>query len=79
MNNTNLFGSALVLSVGITVNDIYLLIVATGILISSVIAIINAVKDSKKVEVDNDALAQLKEIQRQLDEKKDDNDDSLQQ
>lgn len=82
-NNTSLFGSAAILAVGtVTINDIYLIIVASGILVSSIISIINAIRNNKNVQVDSTAYNQLKEIQDSLDEGKkteESKDDSIQQ
>lgn len=70
-NNVGLFGSAVVLTVGsISINDVYLIIVAFGILVSSIISIIGAIKNNKKVEVDSTTYEQLKKIQEKLDEEK---------
>lgn len=82
-NNTSLFGSAAILAVGtVTINDIYLIIVASGILVSSIISIINAIRNNKNVQVDSTVYNQLKEIQDSLDEGKkteESKDDSIQQ
>lgn len=82
-NNTSLFGSAAILAVGgITINDIYLIIVAFGILVSAIISIINAIRSNNKVQVDSTVYDQLKEIQDKLDEeekKEESKDDSIQQ
>lgn len=80
-NNVSLFGSAVVLTVGsISINDIYLIIVAFGILVSSIISIIGALKNNKKVEVDSTTYEQLKKIQEELDKEKEEEskNDSLQ-
>lgn len=80
-NNVSLFGSAVVLTVGsISINDIYLIIVAFGILVSSIISIISALKNGKKVDVDSTTYEQLKKIQKELDKEKEEEskDDSLQ-
>lgn len=83
MNNTSLFGSAAILAVGtVTINDIYLIIVASGILVSSIISIVNAIRNNKNVQVDSTVYNQLKEIQDRLDEEKkteESKDDSIQQ
>jgi Leucine-rich repeat (LRR) protein len=81
-NNTSLFGSAAILAVGtVTINDIYLIIVASGILVSSIISIINAIRNNKNVQIDSTVYDQLKEIQDQLDKSKEEEskDDSIQQ
>ena len=80
-NNVSLFGSAVVLTVGsISINDIYLIIVAFGILVSSIISIIGALKNDKKVEIDSTTYEQLKKIQEELDKEKEEEskNDSLQ-
>ena len=80
-DNVSLFGSAVVLTVGsISINDIYLIIVAFGILVSSIISIIGALKNNKKVEVDSTTYEQLKKIQEELDKEKEEEskNDSLQ-
>lgn len=81
-NETSLFGSAAILAVGaVTINDIYLIIVASGILVSSIISIINAIRNNKNVQIDSTVYDQLKEIQDQLDknQKEESKDDSIQQ
>ena len=81
-NNTSLFGSAAILAVGtVSINDIYLIIVASGILVSSIISIINAIRNNKNVQIDSTVYDQLKEIQDQLDKSKEEEskDDSIQQ
>lgn len=80
-NNISLFGSAVVLTVGsISINDIYLIIVAFGILVSSILGIISAIKNNKKVDIDSTTYEQLKKIQEELDKNKEEEskDDSLQ-
>ena len=80
-NNVSLFGSAVVLTVGsISINDIYLIIVAFGILVSSIISIIGALKNDKKIEIDSTTYEQLKKIQEELDKEKEEEskNDSLQ-
>lgn len=80
-NNVSLFGSAVVLTVGsISINDIYLIIVAFGILVSSIISIIGALKNGKKVDVDSTTYEQLKKIQEELEKEKEEEskNDSLQ-
>ena len=80
-DNVSLFGSAVVLTVGsISINDIYLIIVAFGILVSSILGIISAIKNNKKVDIDSTTYEQLKKIQEELDKNKEEEskDDSLQ-
>ena len=54
--------------------DVYLIIVAAGILISSVLGIYNAVKSNQKPTIDNTTVDELKKIDEELKNKdKEDN------
>lgn len=64
-----LYASAILVG-GISTYDVYLIVVAAGILISSIIAVYNAVKSNKNVTIDSSTLQQLKEIDEKLKENK---------
>ncbi len=66
-NNITLCASASILA--LTFNDIYLIIVGVSILVSSVIAIINAIKSNKNISIDKSVQEQLKDIDKQLNNK----------
>lgn len=66
-NNTTLCASATLLA--LTFNDIYLIIVGISILVSTIIAIINAIKSNKTISIDKDVQDKLKGIDDQLNNK----------
>lgn len=70
---TPLFASTLLVG-GISTYDIYLIIVAAGILISSIISIYNAVKSNQKPTIDQTTADSLKKIDEELKNKDKDQD-----
>ena len=68
-NNVTLMASASLAA--LTFNDIYLIIVGISILVSTVIAIINAIKSNKTITIDKATQDQLKSIDEQLNKDKD--------
>ena len=66
-NQITLFASTTVLA--LTFNDVYLIIVGVSILVSTIIAIINAVKSGKQINIDKSTQDQLKDIDKQLNNK----------
>ena len=67
-NTTCLFAAS---TLALTFNDIYLIIVGISILVSTVIAIINAIKSNKTITIDKSTQEQLKDIDEQLNKDKD--------
>ena len=63
-NNTTCLFAATTLA--LTFNDIYLIIVGISILVSTIIAIINAIKSNKSITIDKSTQDQLKQIDEQL-------------
>ena len=63
-NNTTLLACASLTA--LTFNDIYLIIVGVSILVSTIIAVINAIKSNKTITVDKEVQKQLEEIDEQL-------------
>ena len=63
-NNTACLFAATTLA--LTFNDIYLIIVGISILVSTIIAIINAIKSNKSITIDKSTQNQLKSIDEQL-------------
>ena len=63
-NNTTCLFAATTLA--LTFNDIYLIIVGISILVSTIIAIINAIKSNKSIAIDKTTQDQLKQIDEQL-------------
>ena len=63
-NNTTCLFAATTLA--LTFNDIYLIIVGISILVSTIIAIINAIKSNKSITIDKTTQEQLKSIDEQL-------------
>ena len=66
-NQITLFASTTVLA--LTFNDVYLIIVGISILVSTIIAVINAVKSGKQINIDKSTQDQLKDIDKQLNNK----------
>ena len=66
-NNTTLLACASLTA--LTFNDIYLIIVGISILVSTIIAIINAVKQGKNITIDSNIKEQLEDIDDQLNNK----------
>lgn len=66
-NTTCLFAAS---TLALTFNDIYLIIVGVSILVSTIIAIINAVKAGKSVTIDKTTQETLKDIDEQLEKDK---------
>ena len=73
-NNTTCLIAASTLP--LTFNDIYLIIVGISILVSTIIAIINAIKSNKQVTIDKSTQEQLKDIDEQLNKDKEDSSES---
>ena len=71
-NQITLFASTTVLA--LTFNDVYLIIVGISILVSTIIAVINAVKSGKQINIDKSTQDQLKDIDEQLNNKDKDQD-----
>ena len=63
-NNTTCLFAATTLA--LTFNDIYLIIVGISILVSTIIAIINAIKSNKSITINKSTQDQLKQIDEQL-------------
>ena len=66
-NNTTLLACASLTA--LTFNDVYLIIVGVSILVSTIIAVINAVKSNKTITIDKTTQDQLKDIDKQLNNK----------
>ena len=71
-NNTTLLACASLTA--LTFNDVYLIIVGVSILVSTIIAIINAIKSGKQINIDKSTQDQLKDIDKQLNNKDKDQD-----
>ena len=71
-NNTTLLACASLTA--LTFNDVYLIIVGISILVSTIIAVINAVKSGKQINIDKSTQDQLKDIDEQLNNKDKDQD-----
>ena len=67
-NTTCLFAAS---TLALTFNDIYLIIVGISILVSTIIAIINAIKSNKSITIDKSTQEQLKSIDEQLNKNND--------
>ena len=63
-NNTTLLACASLTA--LTFNDVYLIIVGVSILVSTIIAVINAIKSNKTITIDKTTQDQLKDIDEQL-------------
>ena len=63
-HNTTLFACATLTT--LSFNDIYLIIVGISILVSTIIAIVNAIKSNKEIKIDKTTQDKLKEIDEQL-------------
>ena len=63
-NNTTLMASTTLAFIGF--NEIYLIIVGISILVSTIIAVINAIKSNKTITVDKEVQKQLEDIDKQL-------------
>ncbi len=72
-NTTCLFAAS---TLALTFNDIYLIIVGISILVSTIIAIINAIKSNKSITIDKSTQEQLKSIDEQLNKDKEDSSES---
>ena len=66
-NNTTLLACASLTA--LTFNDIYLIIVGISILVSTIIAVINAIKQGKNITIDSTTKKQLEDIDDQLNNK----------
>ena len=66
-NNTTLLACASLTA--LTFNDVYLIIVGISILVSTIIAVINAIKSNKTITIDKTTQDQLKDIDKQLNNK----------
>ena len=73
-NNTTCLIAATTLA--LTFNDIYLIIVGISILVSTIIAIINAIKSNKSITIDKTTQEQLKSIDEQLNKDQEDSSES---
>ena len=75
MNNGELIPiyASSVIFLNVSTYDIYLIIVAAGILISSFLGIYNAVKSNQKPTIDNTTADSLKKIDEELKSKNNDN------
>ena len=73
-NNTTCLFAATTLA--LTFNDIYLIIVGISILVSTIIAVINAIKSNKSITIDKSTQEQLKSIDEQLNKDKEDSSES---
>ena len=62
-NTTCLFAAS---TLALTFNDIYLIIVGISILVSTILAIINAIKSNNSITIDKSTQDQLKSIDEQL-------------
>ena len=67
-NTTCLFAAS---TLALTFNDIYLIIVGISILVSTILAIFNAIKSNKSITIDKSTQDQLKSIDEQLNKDKD--------
>ena len=76
-NNTTCLFAATTLA--LTFNDIYLIIVGISILVSTIIAIINAIKSNKSITIDKTAQDQLKSIDEQLNKDETTNEESTEE
>lgn len=72
MNTNNITLTACASLVALTFNDVYLIIVGISILVSTTIAIINAIKSNKNISIDKSVQEQLKDIDDQLKNKDED-------
>ena len=75
MNNTTTLLACASLT-ALTFNDVYLIIVGVSILVSTIIAVINAIKSNKTITIDKTTQDQLKDIDAQL-KSKESEDDNL--
>ena len=75
-NTTCLFAAS---TLALTFNDIYLIIVGISILVSTIIAIINAIKSGKTVSIDKTTQDTLKDIDSQLNKDTATNEDSTEE
>ncbi len=69
--NNNLTICAGATLIALSFNDIYLIIVGISILVSTIIAIINAIKSNRSISIDKDVQEKLKEIDKELEDKGD--------
>ena len=76
-NNTTCLFAATTLA--LTFNDIYLIIVGISILVSTIIAIINAIKSNKSITIDKSTQDQLKSIDEQLNKDETTNEESTEE
>ena len=76
-NNTTCLFAATTLA--LTFNDIYLIIVGISILVSTIIAIINAIKSNKSITIDKTTQEQLKSIDEQLNKDETTNEESTEE
>lgn len=72
-NTTCLFAAS---TLALTFNDIYLIIVGVSILVSTILAIINAIKTNKSISIDKTTQDALKDIDSQLNKDAINNEDS---
>ena len=63
-NNTTLLACASLTA--LTFNDIYLIIVGISILVSTIIAVINAIKSGKNITIDSTTKKTLEDIDNEL-------------
>ena len=75
-NTTCLFAAS---TLALTFNDIYLIIVGISILVSTIIAIINAIKSNKSISIDKTTQNTLKDIDSQLNKDAATNEDSTEE
>ena len=69
-NNTTLLACASLTA--LTFNDIYLIIVGVSILVSTIIAVINAIKQGKNITIDPNTKKQLEDIDNELNKEHED-------
>lgn len=72
MSTNNITLTACASLAALTFNDVYLIIVGISILVSTTIAIINAIKSNKNISIDKSVQEQLKDIDEQLKNKDED-------
>ena len=75
-NTTCLFAAS---TLALTFNDIYLIIVGISILVSTIIAIINAIKSNQSITIDKSTQEQLKSIDEQLNKDETTNEESTEE
>ena len=69
-NNTTLLACASLTA--LTFNDIYMIIVGVSILVSTIIAVINAIKQGKNITIDPNTKKQLEDIDNELNKEHED-------